>query len=146
MLRALRIAVMWLLALALPLQGYAAATMLHCGASHHRVAGAHAHDDAASRHDHAGHHHDGNSTAASDASTAALHLHHHGSDGAGEFDKLSKHKCSLCASCCTSAVLPSSAVTFSTDSPVALVSPCLSRTVAAFFTDGPERPPRSLLA
>ena len=121
MSRVLRTAVMWLLSLALPLQGYAAATMAHCDASHHRMAGGLSHADAAP-HDRAGHHHEVTSTAGAGVVKSVDSDSHHGGSATGDVDKLSKYKCSACASCCTSAVLPSSVVTFSTDSPVAFVA------------------------
>src|SRR5436305_1132660 len=105
MLRALRITLMWLLALAIPVQGFAAASMLGCGSGHHGATGAHSH--ALGMHQHAidtpqhSHGVDGDEMA---------HAGHHpqaaGIQGdahkshAGATD--SKASCSACASCCTS--------------------------------------------
>ena len=97
---------MWLLLLALPLQGYAAATMLHCGPNHHRMMTAAWAEPAATR-DHAvtaPHHHamgmaDGHHEAASaEGSPDAPPLPH--------LDKLMKFKCQACPVCCLGAAMP----------------------------------------
>lgn len=158
MLRVLRISLMWLVALAVPAQGYAAVTMFGCGPAHHGMTGtqlqlqlqsqsqsqaAAAHDDDAAvpQHSHeahaetaVGHHHD-------DA-TEPSHVHElkHGTPG-----KVGKGSCTPCASCCVVAALPAAMLVFE---PVALVDffvPLAPRNVAPFLTEGPERPPRFLL-
>jgi hypothetical protein len=131
----LRLLVLWLLALALPLQG--AAATLRCGGSMHGAAHA-----AASMH-------------AGPAAHAEHDAHAEGTTGAG----LASHahpaghasgkapSCSACASsCCSPAALPALPT-------VALPEPT-GGTMAAvpvvrtpvFLTDGPERPPRAALA
>ncbi len=134
MWRTLRIALMWLLALALPAQGHAATTMLHCGSAHHGAAHAHSH---------AGHSHD-------HAQGPAMASHHHHGDhqvakasSVHEFDKSS---CSACASCCTAAALPSAIATFQALPTHEVALSSLVGTAAPFLTDGPERPPRTVLA
>jgi hypothetical protein len=59
--------------------------------------------------------------------------------------KASSSKCSVCATCCTAAVLPSS--TISIDSPPLAdrVHSVFTMHAAVFMTDGPDRPPRILL-
>ena len=131
---------MWLLVAALPLQGWAAATMIHCGPGHRHIAGA-----ALQGHDHSHHHgaalvdHD---VAASDVDG----VDHNFLSDPHRPQKLEMGKCSACAACCTTAVLPATVLAFD---PVALtdfVAPILPQTVAVFLTDGPERPPRTHLA
>jgi hypothetical protein len=131
---------MWLLVAALPLQGWAAATMIHCGPGHHRVVGA-----APQVHDHS--HHHGAALAAQDVATSDVDgVDHNSLSDPHRLQKLGTDKCSACAACCTTAVLPATVLTFD---PVALtdfVAPILPQAVAVFLTDGPERPPRTHLA
>ena len=112
---------MWLLATALPLQGFAAATMLTCGPAHHRMAAS------AAPHAHA---HEG-------------HQHHH---DAGTLQQLAKFKCSACAACCVAAALPSPTLTFDSPDLAEVHASVPPPAVAIFLTDGLERPPRPLLA
>ena len=158
MFRLLRIVLTWLLVLAVPAQGFAAASMPNCGAGHHgAVAGStqteHGHGsrpygDAAASHAVSGHdeavavHAGADDTDAAvapgdpQAVSAAAHGLHEGKTGS----------CSACASCCTAAVLPSAASTFEA-APAPEVFPLPAPPgVAAFLTDGPERPPRAFLA
>jgi hypothetical protein len=127
MLRALRLALMWFLATAIPLQGFAAATMAACGSAHHRMAASaapHAHVHAAAAHAHEPDEHTGVDT-----------LH-----------QLSKFKCSACAACCVAVALPSPPLTFDSPALANVFASALPRAVAIFLTDGLERPPRVLLA
>ena len=146
MSRIWRIAVLWLLALAVPAQGFAAAAMLNCAAGHHgAVSGqtqahhhsAHEHDEAAAADtgtedaDEAG----GNA-ASNDAKVAAAHGLHRGKTGS----------CSACASCCTVAAPPSPVPMFEAMPASDVFQPLTPPGVAAFLTGGPQRPPRSFLA
>lgn len=122
MSRALRITLMWLLTLAVPVHGFAAASVLGCvGSHHHATASAsthsHAHGDAGSNTDaHKGH-----------------------TDG--------KASCSACAACCASAALPATPMVFepTTPAPESFVLPAPQH-VASFVSGGLERPPRSVRA
>ena len=139
-----RSALLWLLLLALPLQVFAAASMVHCGASHHRMMQA-------------------ASPAVGDAQGHAMHAHHHEmatvdpmhSNGAGDaehgassvhdLDKLSKFKCSACAACCTGAAMPTAALFIpllptATKMAVFVFGPHVD-----FLSGGLDRPPRNLL-
>ncbi|MBT9455406.1 MAG: hypothetical protein IV097_02175 [Burkholderiaceae bacterium] len=120
-----RIALAWLLAVALPIQGYAATTMLLCGPAHHQSSaaqdhGMHAHGDAAMAHDDAVGH--GEAVDATDAAQAG--------------------KCSVCSSCCNAAAIMASVVA------PAVVSPDLPEVVPVLIAEerviigGLERPPR----
>ena len=128
--------VIWLLAVALPLQGVAAATMAHCTPARGESSGAAGHDHAAPGVPH--HHHD----AAAD--TAAAHAAHGAADTTvGDASPL--HKCSACAACCIGLALPSAAFALP-QPPVASTAPAApSAHEVAFFTSGPERPPRAQL-
>ena len=125
MLRFLRIMAMWLLALAVPVQGFAAASMIGCGTAHHGAAGLHS----ATGHQH-----------------HASDIHHGDDHKAHGGAKVSKASCSACASCCTSAALPTGIMVFEpTDGPEAFVA-LAPHPVATLVSGGPRRPPRSILA
>ncbi len=149
MLRFLRITLMWLIALAVPIQGSAAVTMFGCGPGHHGGMGSfqtalpdeHAQD--ADHHSHgavaeegAGHHHDGD----------LAHDHSHSPKAQGTVHKVVKGNCTPCASCCVVAALPATPIQFE---PVPLVDffvVSAQSGVSSFLADGLERPPRSFLA
>jgi hypothetical protein len=148
----LRTALMWLLLLALPLQGFAAATMLTCGPNHHRLP---VHAAAASVHDHGHDHGNGNgqhhahahehapAPAQADAEAAVdVAADRAPSSHAMDQGAKSKSKCSACAACCIGAALPAAALVFAPfDAATAPVGSAPASRVG-FFTDGPDRPPR----
>jgi hypothetical protein len=137
MSRALRIALMWLLTLAVPVQGSAAASMFNCGPGHHGKAQSQMHEA------HAAHAH---------GDDAAVPEHHHHPDAnaahtdAGDGSPVHKSSCGACASCCTAAALPSSVVSFDAMPAHDVLMPLAPVRVAAFLTGGTERPPRPFLA
>ena len=100
MRRFVRLALMLLLAIALPMQGFAAATMISCGVGQHdHAAGhasAHSHSDADVGRPHA---------PAGDADSHAGAVDH-SPPGKTDIAKGGMHKCSACASCCTAAAVP----------------------------------------
>ena len=124
---------MWLLLLALPLQGYAAATTLNCGAGHHPMSAAVA------------------SVAIPVASGEPRHVHHGdttdpaASAGHHHADGTSKSKCSACATCCVGAALPATALVFVDAVPDRAPTRFFSIGPIGFLTDGPDRPPRTHL-
>lgn len=133
----LRLMLLCLMAVALPVQGFAATGALHCGAMHERmrVSAGHHHDDGAA-HLHDGHHVTSPAPAAS-------------SDG-GPDDGATRvggvFKCSACAACCVGLGLPAGALTLPPGPAESLAPQRIERSVAAFLTSGPERPPRVILA
>ena len=148
MLRILRITLMWLLALAVPVQGFAAASMVGCGAGH-QAGGMQSHShglglgqheaNAPQSHDHHGHAHG--------EAHVAVHadMHMAGIDGAAHAG-VSKASCSACASCCTAAALPATPMVFEvTDAPSVFVA-LAPQPVVSFVSGGLERPPRPFLA
>jgi hypothetical protein len=138
--RIVRLTLMWLLAVALPLQGVSAATMLACDAGQHGRG-----NSKVPSHSHIGH-------------IAAEHGHSHVADaslhehtgvappGNAKLAKDVAHRCSACASCCLNAVAPTETVSFETIKLPDLFAPLVARTVAAYVTEGVERPPRFFLA
>jgi hypothetical protein len=155
----IRNVMMWLLIAALPVQSWAAATMVNCGPSHHRMAPqaasgghsssehhSHAHDAQVAGHDHAvdhhdmeadGHHADEDQLQASDEPQA---------DTDQQSLSLGKFKCSACAICCLGMALPSSVLSFDASVSSETVQPGMPHGHVVFLTAGPERPPRTILA
>ena len=136
MSRVLRTVIACLLLVALPLQGYAAGTMLFCGGAaagttvldhHHDDATAHAHDH------HVAPGHDADSAAADDADRSNLHDLTHGT-------------CSVCASCCSAAALPTAPLAASTDVPHSSSFPAFEHANPGHGPALLERPPRPHLA
>lgn len=147
MLRVLRITLMWLVALAVPVQAYAAVAMFGCAPGHHGMTGtqpqaAPADDDDAvmPQHPHEGHveasanHHHGDS---------AQPDHGHKLKAHGTPGKVGKSSCTPCASCCVVAALPATPLVFQAIALVDFFVPLAPRGLASFLTEVPERPPRS---
>ena len=129
----MRILIVWLLALALPVQALASATMLHCGPSHQRMhaslLGTTPHS--AAHHDHAQH--------------QAASTPDHDVARTGPLADLGKYKCSACASCGSVCALPSYMPVIAAPEFGTAVFDAVVPAVEAFAVDGPERPPRSHL-
>lgn len=121
---ATRLLLTFMLLLALPLQGFAAAAMSSCAPSHHGLPTTAAMQDDAAAH---AHHHDG------DRDPAATHSH-------------GKHACSACAACCIGGALMPSALRLPDDFSTHPRPLPAHVTPAAFITEGTERPPRHDLA
>jgi len=158
----LRIWLIWLVALAVPAQAMAAATMLHCGAGHHGSQDVQhtvqtvpdlpkAAPGEAAAHRHANHpapdvntsSDSGQNVTSADASGASQ-------TGKGtdpvKVAQSTSQKCSACASCCAGLAMPSTALmqaTFDSSREVIGWSPSWA---ASVVIDGPERPPRILRA
>ena len=134
----------WLLALALPVQGVMAATMVFCGPNHHdrAAAAAVAHDaDPAHRsHDVAAnsHHEAADGQAGNSASDEA--------ETPDKFAQSAMQKCSVCASCCSAAAIHDAVPKLPVFEPVAADFAAMAPAVESFAADGPDRPPRHVLA
>lgn len=145
MISRLHTALVWLVLFALPLQGYAAATLLHCGPGHHRAAAAAmvgpsgAHHHAMHGDDHASGH------AGADGAMVSAGI---GDDGASldHLDKLSKAKCSACAACCVGAALPTATLEFAAVAGATVPTPFVPASRVGFYTDRLDRPPRLIPA
>lgn len=131
----LRLMLLCLMAVALPVQGFAAAGALHCATMHERmqVASMHHHDDGVD------HHH-----------VQAATPHDMQNSDAGPDDGAARvgghFKCSACAACCVGLGLPASTISVPPGPAEGMSPSSVSRAVAPFFTGGPERPPRAVLA
>jgi hypothetical protein len=139
-----RTLLIWLLVLALPAQGAMAATMAFCGPNHHAAAyAAAAKLGAQAEHEHHEH-----------ATHAAIHV----ADGQDSetasvesatpepFAQSDMQKCSVCASCCSAAAIQSTVAKLPSFEPAATVFATVAAAVEPFAADGPDRPPRHLLA
>ncbi|WP_018228744.1 hypothetical protein [Methyloversatilis universalis] len=120
---------------ALPLQGFAAASMLRCAPSHH---GSTQVDTSAYADE--GHHHD--------PSMPAVHPTHDGepAHGADHAPAHGKYGCSACAACCIGGALASPAPLLPASAHLHERPLPVPQPAAAFITEGPERPPRHLPA
>jgi len=138
----------WLLVLAVPVQGAAAATMAFCSPSHHGGAAAeqmqsvgpadHAHHIASAASEHAHH-----QVAASFDEVSAAPAD---STPPSAFSQASKHKCSACASCCSLGAILNAVLAVPTPAFSPTVFSTVVPSVDAFAADGPDRPPRHVLA
>ena len=130
-MRTVRIWLLVLIAVLLPVRGAVAAAMLcPMGVEHAPVASAeHRHDDravAADHHDHTDHEHRG----------LQAHDHDHGS---------SADKCNLCVAFCSITPLLSELPTVPAPQEVTTLRfPSYAAAPPSFFSDGEERPPRSI--
>ena len=134
----------WLLVLAVPAQGAAAATMAFCGPNHHG-GGAAAQMQATAPTDPApndgvaatDHDHPQAAAVADEDSSASM-----ASVASAKGSHASKHKCSACASCCSVGVILSSVLAV----PVPVFTPTVFSAVVpsvdTFAAEGPDRPPR----
>lgn len=136
MTRTLRTVLTWLLLVALPLQGYAAAGMLFCGGSGERApvaAGVEHHHDRASSPLDGTHQHESTAGASDDGAALDLHDVMHG-------------KCSACSSCCSVAALPSAPMGSAVFEPRATPFIEYERADTGHGSARLERPPRLNLA
>lgn len=142
--RMIRAVWIWLLALALPAQGVMAATMVLCGPNHGGRASA-----VGAMHD------DGHATRQQDsalhARIAAVDDHaedaiSHETAAADKFTQSGMQKCSVCASCCSAAAIHDTVPKLPVLEPMAADFAALATAVEPFAADGPDRPPRHLLA
>lgn len=139
-----RTLLIWVLVLAVPAQGAAAAAMTFCGPNHHGSGGpvAELSSTAAkhSRHGGAltGHEHEADASADVSSTDDVLAI--------AKASQAAKPKCSTCAACCSlGAILTTVPAVPATDSAPTVFTTVVT-TVDAFAADGPDRPPRNVLA
>ena len=154
MRRIVRVLLLWVMVIAMPVQGMAASAMLFCGASHERMiqglgievpaaasGPVHDHAHGGPVADHGVHPHaDSNGLAASlasqsgDAEGAPGFVPHHG-----------KFSCSACAACCSVLALPAVFVLPEASGPVHHLHMAPVAPMASHQPDGLDRPPRTVL-
>ncbi len=138
----MRTLLVWLLVLALPAQGAAAATMVFCGAAHHGGGPAR---DAVSV-SASGHAHHGGAEAAHavEADVSAEAAVADDAPSTLKASQAAKQKCSVCASCCSPGAILTTVPIFPATDPAPTVFTTVVPTVDAFAADGPDRPPRNV--
>lgn len=130
-----RVVMIWLLMACLPVQSWAAATMLNCGPVHGRMA-----VEAIETTGHAGHGHSLEAHASAG--------HEHGSPDADHqaLELGQSNTCSACAACCLGLALPSTLLAFDASVSSDTFAPGMPHGRIVFLTAGLERPPRTILA
>lgn len=139
----IRLLLAWLVMAALPLQGFAAATMLFCATGHltsvsapPSASASHSHGSkpAVVAHDHAAHGH-----ATVDQATSVT-----GFDGGAHANQENQaHSCSICASCCHVIAIASLQPDVRTAAPPGAVPPAPLVRVAMRTSSVPDKPPRA---
>ena len=158
----IRTLLIWLLVLAVPAQGAAAATMAMCGPNHHAggPGAALVHVQAGGISSESRHnvpHAHSNDHAQHGTATQAAHDHDHDHavadvPGAGEASApaqgmhAGQHKCSACASCCSVSAMLSPVLAVPVPDVAPTVFSVVVPNVEAFGVDGPDRPPRIIFA
>lgn len=141
--RLFKTAVLYLLLLALPVQGYAATAMSGCGPGHHGLPTAQAGVAAPAlgeAHAQAADHH--RDLGASEASGPFASNDANGDSDPGNAAGSEKSGCSACAGCCMGAAVTASETNFRLAvQSVDLLDAAPFRNIG-FLTDGPRRPPR----
>ena len=166
-----RTVLIWLLVLALPAQGAAAATMAFCNPEHHAAGGTAASPQIAMAepvlatqqhgHAHAGaqdlapHSHSqvaqqglgdgGPAVRSANSDTASGAVVSAGDLSAATPAHNDNHKCSACASCCSAAVVGSTVLNVPAPGVTPTVFISVVPTVERFSSGGPDRPPRVLV-
>ena len=145
MLSFVRTLLIWLLALAVPAQAAAAATMALCGPGHQRTLvqpgstsnGQHHHGAPRavdSRFQHSVLHAEGVASVRGERSASTDRMH------------ADSHKCSACASCCSALALVSEVEMPACPEFAATRFDCVAPSVEKYSAEGPDRPPRIRLA
>lgn len=130
-----RCLLIWLMALAVPLQGMAAASLRHCLPAHERAqAGDAAHAEGHSHAVQSHSHHPGDEAAAHDAGPHKA------------ADSFKAGKCSACAACCVALGLPEDAVQVPVVPADAFIARLGVTAPLSFVPGGLDRPPRTHLA
>ena len=150
MIRQLRTALLWLLLLALPFQGFAAATRVSCGPDSHQTAGAGAAPQGPEGHGRHQHIPQAAADTAADAEldhhpAAAAHGVGHSKSALQQLDKRSKSHCSACAACCMGVALAPAALVIAACLPALLTSEFCPAPHLDHVSDGLDRPPRPTL-
>ena len=141
----LRLPMLWLLALAIPAQGFAAAAMVHCDQSHQRMHRALA--QAQAQHADNGQHPRGHSLAATGLGVESAHaVQHLGTHAPDKLTDLGHYKCGACGACCSSVAMPGFALNLPETTPIVQWKLVRFQGHTGFITGGPDRPPRPSFA
>lgn len=142
----IRTLLIWLLVLAVPAQGAAAATMAFCGPNHHGGESTSAPLDLSSNASEHSHHGDAAPVHEVDAEASADAVIADDSSVIVKASHAAKQKCSACASCCSLGAILTTVPVIPVADSAPTVFATVVPTVDAFAADGPDRPPRIVLA
>lgn len=131
-----RIVLAWLLAVALPMQGYAAQTMLLCGPASQQSKLLDVHSE--HEHVHTGMVDGGSSAHATDK----LNLFSKNADNVSLGEGKHAGKCSVCSSCCSFVAITTNVVSFAVVAPELPEVPTIQIAHDRVMVGGLERPPR----
>ena len=134
---------MWILAIALPVQGVYAGTLRHCVGGDHRTA-----FEAASSLVHPHAEAPGSEVHGMHAAHVHLAMHPHVEPSSSSHSHQGtgpNGSCSACAACCSSTAPPPALLALVAQKAEHAVPAFVSFAVVTFVTDGPERPPRTAL-
>lgn len=148
MSRALRTILLWVMALAMPVQGMAASVMQFCGPGHARVLQGFvpAERQGTAVHDHGpGHHHPAVGSVR-DPATPAAHSAAVDEPSGSASAHHGKYSCSACAACCSMMAMPSGFALPLRPELASELSPSPPVPVQSHLPDGLDRPPRVHLA
>ena len=128
---------LWLLILAIPLQGLAATSMMLCATEHHQVSSTENLQVADHKHEahvqlHEGHKQHAQAHEADEHSSDTVTTHQHSS----------KDKCSACSACCVGAVMLTSYLAAPISRPASEKIDMAFSSHVGHISDGLERPPR----
>jgi hypothetical protein len=140
----LRSLLIWLMAVALPIQAVAAAGMQHCGAAHRLMQVGSAAAVVLDVHDHV------HEAVPHQHGDAGLDVEMSAGDSSDEGPNSTAlgddHTCSACANCCSAAALPASGVRLPAPSIAAQAAAMATTDLLSFMPGGIDRPPRTSLA
>lgn len=136
MTRVWRLILICLLGIALPVQGFAAYSMVACGPAHHSAALAQAQEA----------HHHGAVVSGHDSEHAKVMSTADPSQESSHASPAKANKCSVCASCCSATALPSLSVMLTSLVVMEEFATLEPGSVAVCSGEGLERPPRIVLA
>lgn len=155
MQRVFRAFLVWVMVIAMPVQGMAASVMFFCGPSHERMMQGQMADAPVSPSSHAAN--PGREPAATGHGVHEQAVPAHpvadepatdadGNDATGLFPHHGKFSCSACAACCSALGLPASFVLPTPSIPEHVAPMPTVEPVASHQPDGLDRPPRTVLA
>lgn len=141
----IRYAMMWLIVLAVPAQGFAAVAMTLCRPGDSIMTSA----QVPMEYCHFGRDHGSDADASNSSSLATEAIpgaEASALSGTNQIDQLAQHDSSACTPWCMSAGLPPVLVTFDPPKALAFIYAAPAAMNASFFRGGLDRPPRTLLA
>ena len=147
MLAVRKVFLVWIMVLAMPIQGFAAAGMQHCAATPERLQTGQASHATPDAHDHA-HATDAgsNETGTASEDSAVTALSGTGGDATLVVSATDEAQCSACAACCSACAMPAIAQHLPEPPSGVFLAAFPDRTPTSFVPDALDRPPRAVAA